>query len=119
MPANVGSSGGAHIHFNDIVIEEPQAKKEAPKTEPGKSILKSTTPVAPATEEQVRRERIKAEFLRGALGAAPKQTKDVMGALFDMGKEQSARLKPEMKNLAEPEGKGEAAEEAATASDKT
>ncbi|EJN08818.1 hypothetical protein [Herbaspirillum sp. YR522] len=114
--ANVGPSGAApSAHFNDTV-EELQTKKDPSKAAPAKSALKPTAPVVPATEEQLRREQFTAEFLRGALGPDSKSTKKALGAFVELGKQQSSRLKPEMKTRAEP--KTETEQEPSTTTDK-
>lgn len=113
--ANVGPSDRASAHFNDTV-EELQTKKLPSKAEPTKSALKPAAPVVPATEEQLRREQFTAEFLRGALGPDSKSTKKALGAFVELGRQQSSRLKPEMKNKAEPTD--EAKQESSTTTDK-
>ncbi|MBP0597355.1 hypothetical protein J8I26_04520 [Herbaspirillum sp. LeCh32-8] len=97
MSPTIGSGGGANVHFSETLVSSTPPPRESDKKEPVKSILKETKPVDPPSEAQVRQERIKAEFLRGALGAAPPNTKQALDALFALGRQQSSRLRPEMR----------------------
>lgn len=114
MAPNIASST-KHVHFDDTALESgPSEKKETVKTETKKTNLKQTSPAVPPTENQIKRDRMKAEFLRGALGRAPSSTKPVLDTLFAAGKKQSSRLKPEMMSSPQKKSANEQADDSET-----